>query len=47
MYRLPDRNADDRADSVELMVLHENAIPGSKGRIGDHGPHDVVFGPDG
>ncbi len=47
MYRLTDRDADDKADSVELMVLHEGTTPKSKGRIGDHGPHDVVFGPDG
>lgn len=40
VYRLPDKNHDDKADDVQL-VEH------SKGSMGDHGPHDVVFGPDG
>jgi len=40
VYRLPDKNHDDRADDVQLIVR-------SKGGMGDHGPHDVVFGPDG
>jgi putative membrane-bound dehydrogenase-like protein len=40
LYRLPDKNHDDKADGVELLVHHQ-------GSMGDHGPHDVVFGPDG
>ncbi|MFO1020534.1 MAG: HEAT repeat domain-containing protein [Planctomycetales bacterium] len=40
LYRLPDKNHDDKADSVELLAA-------CKGGIGEHGPHDVVFGPDG
>lgn len=40
IYRLPDKNQDDKADSVELVVK-------ARGNMGDHGPHDVVFGPDG
>lgn len=40
LYRLPDKNHDDKADDVELVVHHQ-------GGMGDHGPHDVVFGPDG
>jgi putative membrane-bound dehydrogenase-like protein len=47
MYRMPDKNGDDKADSVELVVLHSGVFPDKPGRIGDHGPHDVVFGPDG
>src|SRR5258708_24823300 len=39
IYRLPDRDHDDRADEVILVNL-------SKGNIGEHGPHDIVFGPD-
>lgn len=41
IYRLPDRNHDDRADSVDLVIKHE------ENRMADHGPHNVVFGPDG
>lgn len=40
VYRLPDKNHDDKADEVQFLVRHQ-------GRMGDHGPHDVVFGPDG
>jgi putative membrane-bound dehydrogenase-like protein len=40
LYRLPDKNHDDKADSVQLLIHHQ-------GGMGDHGPHDVVFGPDG
>ena len=40
LYLLPDRNRDDKADEVVLL----NKVTG---RIGEHGPHDVVFGPDG
>lgn len=40
VYKLPDKNADDKADSLETITLH-------KGGMGEHGPHNVVFGPDG
>lgn len=40
MYRLPDRNKDDKADEVLHLVSY-------RGGIGEHGPHDVVLGPDG
>lgn len=40
LYRLPDRNHDDKADSVELLYKY-------KGGVGEHGPHNVVLGPDG
>lgn len=40
IYRLPDQNQDDRADSVQLIAL-------TKGNMGEHGPHNVVLGPDG
>jgi putative membrane-bound dehydrogenase-like protein len=40
VYCLPDKNHDDKADEVR-MVVH------SQGGMGDHGPHDVIFGPDG
>ncbi|MES2791668.1 MAG: HEAT repeat domain-containing protein, partial [Planctomycetota bacterium] len=40
VYRLTDANHDDQADSVELLM-------NTKGGMGEHGPHDVVFGPDG
>lgn len=40
MYRLPDRDHDGKADEVVLVTNY-------KGGIGEHGPHDVVFGPDG
>jgi putative membrane-bound dehydrogenase-like protein len=40
LYRLPDKNHDDKADEVQFIVHHQ-------GGMGDHGPHDVVFGPDG
>ncbi len=46
VYRLPDRNHDDRADSVEVVHLHVGRYGRGPG-IGEHGPHDVVFGPDG
>lgn len=40
LYRLPDKNHDDVADKVELLYTY-------KGGIGDHGPHAIVYGPDG
>lgn len=40
IYRLPDRNRDDVADEVQHVYAH-------KGGIGEHGPHDIVLGPDG
>lgn len=40
LYRLPDADGDDRADRVELLHTY-------KGGMGEHGPHDVVYGPDG
>jgi putative membrane-bound dehydrogenase-like protein len=40
VYCLPDKNHDDKADEVRLIVR-------SQGGMGDHGPHDVIFGPDG
>lgn len=40
IYRLPDRDHDGKADEVIHVVSH-------KGGMGEHGPHDVVFGPDG
>jgi putative heme-binding domain-containing protein len=40
MYRLPDLDANDLADGVELVT-------GYKGKMAEHGPHDVVLGPDG
>jgi len=40
LYRLPDRNHDGVADKVIHLYKY-------RGSMGDHGPHDVVFGPDG
>src|SRR5262249_13190037 len=40
LYRLPDRDHDDQADEIVLITK-------PKGGIGEHGPHDVVLGPDG
>ncbi|MGH7126954.1 MAG: PVC-type heme-binding CxxCH protein, partial [Planctomycetaceae bacterium] len=40
IYRLPDANHDDKADRVEHLYKH-------KGGMGEHGPHDILFGPDG
>jgi putative heme-binding domain-containing protein len=40
MYLLPDADGDDVADSV-------TQITGYRGGMGEHGPHDVVLGPDG
>lgn len=40
IYRLPDHNSDGVADGIEHLVTH-------KGSMGEHGPHDVVWGPDG
>ena len=40
IYRLPDRDHDDRADEVILVNI-------ARGGMGEHGPHDIVFGPDG
>ncbi len=40
VYRLPDRDQDRRADDAQLVVR-------ARGGMGEHGPHAVVFGPDG
>jgi len=40
IYRLPDADHDDKADSVELVMAYKEGM-------GEHGPHNVVFGPDG
>ncbi|MEZ6049121.1 MAG: c-type cytochrome [Planctomycetaceae bacterium] len=40
VYRLPDNNNDGAAD--EIIFVGKN-----KSGIGEHGPHDVVWGPDG
>ncbi len=40
LFRLPDQNHDDVADKEELIYTY-------KGGIGDHGPHQIVYGPDG
>jgi putative membrane-bound dehydrogenase-like protein len=40
VYRLPDRDRDDKADEIIHLVKH-------KGGMGEHGPHDIIFGPDG
>ncbi|MEX2287932.1 MAG: HEAT repeat domain-containing protein [Planctomycetaceae bacterium] len=40
LYRLPDRNRDGVADEVQHVITY-------KGGMGDHGPHDVIYGPDG
>jgi putative membrane-bound dehydrogenase-like protein len=40
LYLLPDANHDDRADKVILLNQ-------PKGKMGEHGPHNVVLGPDG
>ncbi len=40
IYRLPDRDGDQRADQVQLVLKH-------RGGMGEHGPHNVVLGPDG
>jgi putative membrane-bound dehydrogenase-like protein len=40
VYRLPDRNHDDRADEVVALTRH-------RGEMGEHGPHNIVLGPDG
>jgi putative membrane-bound dehydrogenase-like protein len=40
VYCLPDKNHDDKADEVRMVVK-------SQGGMGDHGPHDVIYGPDG
>jgi putative membrane-bound dehydrogenase-like protein len=40
IYRLSDKNHDGKADEIELIHRH-------KENMGEHGPHDVVFGPDG
>jgi putative heme-binding domain-containing protein len=40
IYRLPDANHDDVADFVEH-------ISATDGGMGEHGPHDIVLGPDG
>jgi putative heme-binding domain-containing protein len=40
LYRVVDENGDSRADRVEL-------IEGANRRVEDHGPHTVIWGPDG
>ncbi|MBI2823075.1 MAG: c-type cytochrome [Planctomycetia bacterium] len=40
MYRLADDDHDRRAESVTLIL-------GFKGKMGEHGPHAPVLGPDG
>lgn len=40
IYRLPDANHDDVADSIQPVTLHN-------GGMSEHGPHAVVLGPDG
>ncbi|QDU78764.1 Cytochrome c [Polystyrenella longa] len=40
VYLLPDENNDGVADSIKL-------IGKNKSGVGEHGPHDVVWGPDG
>ena len=40
LYRLTDTNGDDQADRVSL-------IGPSAGKIGEHGPHTILRGPDG
>lgn len=40
LYRLPDQDHNDVADDVILLVNQD-------GGMGEHGPHDVVLGPDG
>ncbi len=40
LYRLKDTDADDKADTCEL--IHK-----FKGGMGEHGPHAIVAGPDG
>lgn len=40
LYRLRDANHDDQADGVENLLRY-------KGGMGEHGPHAVVYGPDG
>ncbi len=40
VYRLPDRDQDQRAEEVQLVLKH-------RGGMGEHGPHDVIWGPDG
>ncbi len=40
LYRLTDRDGDDRADEVRLIAP-------SDGAIAEHGPHEIQEGPDG
>ena len=40
LFKVTDADGDDKADSIETLVLHN-------GGIGEHGPHAVVLGPDG
>ncbi|MCA9041430.1 MAG: c-type cytochrome, partial [Planctomycetaceae bacterium] len=40
VYRLPDDNNDGVGDSVQFLGKNKSGI-------GEHGPHDVVLGPDG
>src|SRR5690606_33995698 len=40
IYRLTDTDSDDVADKVELVQR-------LAAHMGEHGPHDVVYGPDG
>jgi putative heme-binding domain-containing protein len=40
LYRLEDNNADDSADTFEMITKFERTM-------GEHGPHDIRRGPDG
>jgi putative heme-binding domain-containing protein len=40
LYRVRDTNGDGTGDSIETITL-------TSGPIAEHGPHDVMFGPDG
>lgn len=41
VFKLPDANHDDKADSIETVMQHY------QGGMSEHGPHTVVVGPDG
>ncbi|MGH9162289.1 MAG: HEAT repeat domain-containing protein [Vicinamibacteraceae bacterium] len=40
LYRVRDANGDGAGERVEMITLNS-------GEIGEHGPHAVIFGPDG
>lgn len=40
IYTLRDTDGDDKADEVKLLYKHARGM-------GEHGPHDIVLGPDG